>query len=196
MNMKIYIILLLFYWYMSSCNNSNNKSSSAKEKEPIFDDTTPKNYYVLYGDDSLLMIPDFGLDNLYELNIDSFKDRYSNYQEFKRELLYNPKNIPDLLPWSYHICKNKKIMHDYEHMAFDKFWKKYLYIEGEDTMSFTNDTTLAYCLDKHNYYSDFNYMRTGKIKVIKKNHGVGSDDHFQDKQSTKGNTNETSNELQ
>lgn len=162
-----YTVLLLLCLCMISCNNSNNKSSSTKEEEPIFYDTTAKNYFVLYGEDSLLMIPDFGLGSLYELNMDSFKDRYSSYIEFKRELLYNPKNIPDLLPWSYHIRKNKKIMHDYEHMAFDEFWKKYLHIEGEDTMSFINDTTLAYCLDKYDYYSDFNYMRTGKIKVIK-----------------------------
>ena len=113
------------------------------------------------------MIPDFGIGNLYGLNIESFKDRYSSYQEFKRELLCNPENIHDLLPWSYHIGKNKEIIFDYQHMAFDEFWKKYLYVEGNDTLSLINDTTLAYCLDKHDYYSIFNYMKSGKIKVIK-----------------------------
>ena len=169
MKRRIYLLLLLFYLCMFSCNNSNNKSFSTKVQEDnnIYDTTEMKYFFVLYGEDSLLMVPDFGLANLYGLNIDSFKDRYSSYQEFKRELLCNPKNIPDLLPYSYHIRKNKKIMHDYEHMEFDEFWKKYLYIEGEDTMSFINDTTLAYCLDKHDYFSDFNYMRTGKIKVRK-----------------------------
>ena len=52
-------------------------------------------------------------------------------------------------------------------MGFDDFWNKYLYVEGEDTLSSINDTTLAYCLDKHDFYSIFDYCRTGKIRVIK-----------------------------
>ena len=90
-----------------------------------------------------------------------------SYQEFKREFLYNPQNLSKLSLYSDHIRINKEIMHDYHHMGFDDFWNKYVYVEGEDTLSSINETTLAYCLDKHDFYSIFNYCKMAKFRVVK-----------------------------
>lgn len=166
------ILLLLLCMYMLSCNFSSKEPSSTKvledEDPPIYYETNQiKNFFIPYGDDSLLMIPDFILVAVYELHDSTAREQYKSYQEFKREFLYNPKNLSKLSLYSDHIRINKEIMHDYHHMGFDDFWNKYLYVEGEDTLSSINDTTLAYCLDKHDFYSIFNYCKMAKFRVVK-----------------------------
>lgn len=164
---RVNSLFSLFCMCIILCNYSCKKHSDKVQEESSIDYETSaiKDFFIPYGEDSLLMIPDFGLRSAYA-EAKAYK-RYGSYQEFKREFLSNPKAFPQLLSWPYHVRINKKIMHDYHHMGFDDFWNKYLYVEGEDTLSSINDTTLAYCLDKHDFYSIFDYCRTGKIRVIK-----------------------------
>jgi hypothetical protein len=42
-----------------------------------------------------------------------------------------------------------------------------LYVKDSDALSFLNDTTLAYCRDKYGFFSMFDYLNSGKIKVVK-----------------------------
>lgn len=195
MKIKKSVQLLLFCFSVLSCGFMSCKSSSERNlvvdcmedtvthDDPFFErnmevkrledtvcyyDTSGKKYfYAPYGKDSLLMIPDYALANLYDSPMESYRKKYTNYQNFKREFLYNPETLPDRLSWSYHIGINQEVMYDYHHMTFDDFWKKYIYVEENDTLLSINDTTLAYCLDKHKYFCIFNYMNKEKTKIIK-----------------------------
>ena len=150
----------------------SKKSPSTKiledDESPIYYETNQiKEFFVPYGEDSLLMIYDCVLADIYAYGDSQFRKQYRSYQEFKREFLNNPKNLSKLSLYSDHISINKKVMYDYHHMSFDDFWNKYIHVEGEDTFALINDTTLAYCLDKHDFYSIFDFCNSGKIKVKK-----------------------------
>lgn len=168
----------ILYWILISCVFScdiprKKLTFNHKEKESMNNDSTIlknlelKNYFAPYGNDSLLMIPDWVLGNLYESPLEPYHKLYKRYQEFKDDFLYNPKNLPVRLKWSYHFGINKQIMEDYSYMTFEHFTKKYTLIEGNDTLLIINDTTLAFCFDKKGYYCIFNYGNTGKSKITR-----------------------------
>lgn len=157
-----------------SCLFSCRKLISYYEEEEILgndsiilDSPELKNFFVPYGKDSLLMIPDWALANLYESPLEPYYKLYASYKEFERDFLHNPKNLSERLKWSYHFKANNKILQDYSIMPFKDFYKKYTKIEGTDTILFMNDTTIAFCFDKHGYFCVFNYQNTGKTKIIK-----------------------------
>ena len=148
-------------------SNIDLHSFRSWEQESDESSTIYKNFYIPYGKDSLLMIPDWVIESLYSSPLESYHKKYKNYEEFENTFLYGSKMLADRLNWSYHIGINHDVMYDYCNMQFDDFMKKYLYIEGKDTMAMINDTTLAYCLDKHGYHCFFDYMQNGKTKVEK-----------------------------
>ena len=173
-NMKIgnIISFLVLVIIILSCDFSNGKSHDYQEEHldsdsTISDNQELKNYFVPYGKDSLLMIPDWTLANLYESPLEPYHKLYKSYQDFERAFLYHPKNLSKRIKWSYHIRVNEQILWDYSQMSFENFSKKYTMVEGNDTVSLLNDTTLAYCFDKHGYYCIFNYQNKGKTKIIK-----------------------------
>ncbi len=176
-------LYILSYNFMS-CNTSSVRNGKVEYVEDTVSNIDPhsfrsrkleseesttifKNFYIPYGKDSLLMIPDWAIENLYSSPLEAYRKKYKNYEEFENTFLYSSKMLPDRLNWSYHIGINPDVMYDYHHMPFDDFMKKYLYVEGKDTMAIINDTTLAYCLDKHGYHCFFDYMQNGKTKVEK-----------------------------
>lgn len=128
---------------------------------------SPKNFFIQYGKDSLLMIPDFVLSNLYGSILEPYNKLYANYEVFENDFLYNQKYLPQRLNWSYHIKLNKQVLADHRQMSFDDFKKKYLVIEGVDTFLIMNDTTLAYCFDRHGFNSIFNYSNERKTKIVR-----------------------------
>lgn len=169
-----FILSVILFSCILSCNNSSKRLTCYYEEKKnmesdsiISDDSELKNFFILYGKDSLLMIPNWVLANLYESPLESYNKLYVNYQEFESDFLNSSNYLSERLYWSYHIKIDKDILNDYNCMLFDYFKKKYWVIEGKDTMSYKNDTTLAYCFDKHGYYCIFNYLNEGKIKVIK-----------------------------
>lgn len=129
----------------------------------------PKSFFILYGEDSLLMIPDFAISNLYGSVLEPYHLLFFNYQTFEKAFLYSKKLFSQRLYWSYHIKLNKKIINDYNQMSFDDFKRRYWVINGNDTLLLMKDTTLAYLFDKHGYYCIFNYQNTGKNKIIRMN---------------------------
>ena len=176
-------LYILSYNFMS-CNTSSVRNRKVEYVEDTVSNIDPhsfrsrkleseesttifKNFYIPYGKDSLLMIPDWVIESLYSSPLEAYRKKYKNYEKFENTFLYSSKMLADRLNWSYHIGINHDVMYDYCHMPFDDFMKKYLYVEGKDTMAMINDTTLAYCLDKHGYHCFFDYMQNGKTKVEK-----------------------------
>lgn len=171
-NGKIILSLILLSCILS-CNYSRKKLTYNNEKEEVMrndsiisDFPELKNFFVPYGNDSLLMIPDWTLANLHESPLEPYHKLYASYREFENDFLHNPDYLSERLKWSYHFRSNKMILQDYSNMSFDDFLKKYTRTEGPDTILLTNDTTLAFCFDKHGYYCVFNYQNTGKTKMI------------------------------
>ena len=144
-------------------------SSICSYDPPTYKDDLPKSFFILYGKDSLLMIPDFAISNLYGSVLEPYHLLFFNYQTFENAFLYSKKLFSQRLYWSYHIKLNKKIINDYNQMSFDDFKRRYWVINGNDTLLLMKDTTLAYLFDKHGYYCIFNYQNTGKNKIIKMN---------------------------
>ena len=127
---------------------------------------TRRAFFILHEKDSLLMIPAFAVSNLYGSSLETYHLLYFNYQIFEDQFLYSEKFLPQRLYFSYHVKLNKKILDDYNHMSFDDFKRKYWVINGNDTLLLVNDTTLAYCFDKHGYLCIFDYLNTVKIKSL------------------------------
>lgn len=154
--------------YNISCDNFFSKKNQADVDSPIYYGTNGiKDFYIPYGEDSLLMIPDFGLAGIYGSDLETFRESYVSYEVFEYAFLNSKKLLPQRLNWSYHIKLNKTILNDYYSMFSEDFLRKYLYVKDSDTLSFVNDTTLAYCLDKYGFFSMFDYLNSGKIKVVK-----------------------------
>ena len=165
----LWLILMSFILaFVFSCRKLtyNHKEEVSNIYDTIPDHSVLKHYFVPYGEDSVLMIPYWLLVNLYGSPLEPWHKLYKNEQDFGRDFLYSPNLLPVRIKCSYHFKLNKQILQDYSNMSLENFFMKYTVKEGNDTILLINDTTIVYCLDKHDYFCIFNYNNTGKNKII------------------------------
>ena len=133
-------LYILSYNFMS-CNTSSVRNRKVEYVEDTVSNIDPhsfrsrkleseesttifKNFYIPYGKDSLLMIPDWVIESLYSSPLEAYRKKYKNYEKFENTFLYSSKMRADRLNWAYHIGINHDVMYDYCHMPFDDFMKK------------------------------------------------------------------------
>ena len=116
-------------------------------------------------DGYIYMLPDLTAKGLYKSLLKTNEPKYQSYENFKNKFLYDEDIIALIDSWCLKSKVNEKVLEDYKKLTFEKFLSKYCTIEGEDTFLVKNDTTVAYCLDKHSLNCIFKHDKDNKVKV-------------------------------
>ena len=116
-------------------------------------------------DGYIYMLPDLTAKGLYKSLLKTNEPKYQSYENFKNKFLYDEDIIALIDSWCLKSRVNEKVLEDYKKLTFEKFLSKYCTIEGEDTFLVKNDTTVAYCLDKHSLNCIFKHDKDNKVKV-------------------------------